>query len=359
MILLQQMLAISGMMLIGYFGGKKGVLNEKETKAVSWLVVNIANVALIIKAGLSDVSGISKQNFILVGCLAVAVYAALLLIAAVLPAVLKAKRGDRGIYRVMFVFSNIGFMGIPLLSALSGAEAVLYYTFFQLVFCVLIYTYGIVMIQKDAAYPEDAAGAAADKNAGAGTTAGDTAAAADKNAGAGRADAESVSAGDAETGAVTAGNRRKPWWRQMFNAGLIACMFSLVFFFCGVKLPGFVTTLLENLSGLTLPLSMIVIGQSFTGFHIKELFTDVRLILFSVIKLIVVPVAGLFLIRQFVANDAILILCMVVLSTPAGSMTAMMAQQYDGNFKLASKGVALTTLLSVATMPLVSLLTGI
>ena len=31
MILLQQMLAISGMMLIGYFGGKKGVLNENET----------------------------------------------------------------------------------------------------------------------------------------------------------------------------------------------------------------------------------------------------------------------------------------------------------------------------------------
>ncbi len=343
MILLQQMLAISGMMLIGYFGGRKGVLHERETKAISWLVVNIANVALILKAGVSDASGISRQNFILVGGLAVAVYAALLLIAAALPFLLRAKQGDRGIYRVMFVFSNIGFMGIPLLSALSGSEAVLYYTFFQLVFCVLIYTYGIVMIQKDAVDAGTKAGEEGVDDLGAGAKA--------REAGAG---AKAKAAG---AGSDVGGHR--PWWRQMFNAGLIACIISLMFFFGGVKMPGFVMTLLENLSGLTLPLSMIVIGQSFTGFHVKELFTDVRLILFSVIKLLVVPVAGLLLIRQFVSNEAILILCMVVLSTPAGSMTAMMAQQYDGNFKLASKGVALTTLLSVATMPVVSMLTGI
>lgn len=354
MILLQQMLAISGMMLIGYYGGKKGVLQENVTKAISWLVVDIANVALILKAGLSDGSGISRQNFILVGVLAVAVYAALLLIAAVLPAILGAKRGESGTYRVMFVFSNIGFMGIPLLSALCGAEAVLYYTFFQLVFCVLIYTYGLAMIRKDAAYMGDAGRAGVDANAGiTGSVRADVAGSSAENGHAGAEGSADRSAGS------TAGEQKKPWWRQMFNAGLIACIFSLIFFFCGVKMPSFVTTLLENLSGLTLPLSMIVIGQSFTGFRIKELFTDVRLILFSAIKLLVVPVAGLLLIRQFVSNEAILTLCMVVLSTPAGSMTAMMAQQCDGNFKLASKGVALTTLLSVATMPVVSMITGI
>ena len=49
---------------------------------------------------------------------------------------------------------------------------------------------------------------------------------------------------------------------------------------------------------------------------------------------------------------------MVVLATPVGSMTAMLAQQYDGDYEMASKGVALTTILSVATMPIVSVIVG-
>ena len=40
-------------------------------------------------------------------------------------------------------------------------------------------------------------------------------------------------------------------------------------------------------------------------------------------------------------------------------MTAMLAQRYEGDYELASKGVALTTLMSVVTIPLVSFLTGI
>ena len=47
---------------------------------------------------------------------------------------------------------------------------------------------------------------------------------------------------------------------------------------------------------------------------------------------------------------------MIMLATPVGSMTAMLAQEYDGDYETASRGVTLTTLLSVITMPVVSLL---
>ena len=43
-----------------------------------------------------------------------------------------------------------------------------------------------------------------------------------------------------------------------------------------------------------------------------------------------------------------------MLSTPVGSMTAMLAQEYNGDYGLASRGVAITTLLSVITIPIVS-----
>ena len=50
---------------------------------------------------------------------------------------------------------------------------------------------------------------------------------------------------------------------------------------------------------------------------------------------------------------------MVLLATPSGSMAAMLAMEYDGDYKGASEVIALTTLLSVVTMPLVSWLCGV
>ncbi|MBS7304031.1 MAG: AEC family transporter, partial [Lachnospiraceae bacterium] len=98
---------------------------------------------------------------------------------------------------------------------------------------------------------------------------------------------------------------------------------------------------------------------SMATIDIKKLFTDIRLLLFSVLKLVIVPVAGLFLLKLFIRDQMLLGVCMVMLATPVASMTAMLSQQYDGDYELASRGVALTTILSVATMPLVSIITGI
>ena len=104
---------------------------------------------------------------------------------------------------------------------------------------------------------------------------------------------------------------------------------------------------------------MMVIGASMATIDIKKLFTDVKLLLFSALKLIVVPIVGLFILKTFIQSEMILGVCMVMIATPVASMTAMLAQQYDGDYELASRGVALTTILSVITMPLVSIVTGI
>ena len=65
------------------------------------------------------------------------------------------------------------------------------------------------------------------------------------------------------------------------------------------------------------------------------------------------------IIKSFIHNEMLLGVCMVMIATPVASMTAMLAQQYDGDYELASRSVALTTILSVVTMPLVSVIVGI
>ena len=96
-----------------------------------------------------------------------------------------------------------------------------------------------------------------------------------------------------------------------------------------------------------------------TEFPIRELFTDVRLLGFSFIKMLVIPIAGMLIIRLFVHDPVLVGVSMVMLATPVGSLVAMIAQQNGADYTLASKGIALTTLLSIVTMPLVSLVMGI
>ena len=205
----------------------------------------------------------------------------------------------------MTIFSNIGFMGFPVISALYGNEALLYASVFLIPFNILIYTYGILALKSND------------------------------------------------------GEKEKLDLKKVLNIGVFSCFISIILSFVQLPIPSFVKTTVSMLSDLTAPLSMMVIGASMATIDIKKLFTDIRLLLFSVLKLVIVPVAGLFLLKLFIRDQMLLGVCMVMLATPVASMTAMLSQQYDGDYELASRGVALTTILSVATMPLVSIITGI
>lgn len=305
MIILQQMLALSAMMLIGYYCAKKGVLDKATTKKISWLVINVANVAVILQAGLDNKNEIPKEDMFLVAGIAVGTYAILLLLAWILPMALRVEKENYSVYRVMLVFSNIGFMGMPLIMAIAGGAAVLYATVFNFLFNILIYTYGIRCIKKGSEENE------------------------------------------------------KFRWKSLLNAGVISCIMAMVFFVTKVNLPSFVDSTLKNLSGLTAPLSMLVIGQSFTEFRLRELVTDVKLLIFAGIKMLLLPIIGLLFVKTMTSNSDILSVCLVMFATPVASMTAMLSQQYDGNYELASRGVALTTIISVITIPLVSAVVGL
>lgn len=305
MLLLQQMLAMFLMMLVGFFCGKIKALNQSSAKTLSWIVVNVANPAMVLASGMDNDEPVEMQKIVFVIGLSVLVYMVLMLLAMITPRMFRVRKNEAGVYKVMLIFSNIGFMGMPLLSALYGGESLLYVAMFFFPFNILIYTYGIhAMKKKDAV--------------------------------------------------------KEPFRIQsVFNIGVNTSILALIIYFARIPVPDFLVTATKSFNNITAPLSMLVIGLSFLNYNLKELFTDVRLLLFSAWKLLVLPIVGTFLIMQFVPDKMICCVCMIVLATPVGSMTAMLAQQYDGDYELASKGVALTTILSVITMPIVSTVLGL
>ena len=285
MLLLQQMVIFFLIMLIGYICRKVGVFGE-----------NIGNPALIIASGMNPETLENKAALLVTLAVALIFFAIMFVIAELIPRLLRADREDYGSYQVMTIFSNIGFMGYPLLDAMYGSEAVIHAAIFNLLYSVLIYTYGIRKMK-------------------------------------------------------TGGEREKLNLRQLLNVGVISCIIAVTLYISNLQVPALLEDTANRLGAITGPLSMLVIGDSLAQIRLKELFTDVRLLIFSALKLLLVPALLLWVLGFFITDPMFCGVCLVMTATPVGSMTVMLAQQYGGDYRLTSKGVALTTILSVATMP--------
>lgn len=308
MILLKQMLVLFIMMLVGVYCRKKGIFNDEANKRISSLVVNVANPALILSSSINQEAVIEGMEFVKTFILAWGMFGVLMVIAFFIPKILKADMKEYGTYRTMTIFSNIGFMGFPVIDALYGSEALLYATMFLIPFNVLIYTYGISVMKIHTSEDTPATGFQL---------------------------------------------------RKILNVGVISCVVALVIYLTKLPMPEVVENAVDSISSLTAPLSMMVIGDSLTKINLKKLFCNGRMLVFSAIKLLLIPIVGVSLIKLLGLNPLLTGVCMIMLATPVGSMNAMLAQEYGGDYELASQGVTITTLLAVVTMPLVSMLMGI
>lgn len=310
MILINQMLVFLLMMIVGVICRKINILNDDSVKAISGLVVNVANPAMILSAGISSESRVSIEGVIVIMTVYVIFFVAMVILSYPVNYLLRTKDSEKGAYAAMLAFSNLAFMGMPLVMAISGETALLYTSLSAFPFSIFLYTYGIHMIKKGAG----------------------------------------ASAGKMSAGSVVKG---------IFNVGVIICIISFALYLTGIQFPEPVTKTVDTLGSMTAPLSMIVIGYSIGGTGMKSLFTDVRLLVFSAIKLLAVPLGGMLIVMRFIDDPNILIVSFVAMSTPVANMTSMLAQHYGTNAEITSKGVALTTILSVITIPLNGMILGL
>ena len=88
----------------------------------------------------------------------------------------------------------------------------------------------------------------------------------------------------------------KDYLRKIFNIGVIACILGIFLYMTKVHVPD-VKRIPLILSGLTAPLSMMIIGDSMTKIDFRKMFKDYRLFVFAVIKLLIIPIAGVFILK--------------------------------------------------------------
>ena len=301
-LLLEQMLVLLAMMVTGFLAYRMKWLDRQSSNKITTLIVKVLNPMLIISSVMGDRPANSGdalgQDLLLAAC-----YFAFVIAAGYLYRGIRRydrKEGNR--YILMTAFSNLGFMGIPLVRAVYGPEYVIYIVIYLLIFNILAYTYGIWLAMG------------------------------------------------------MSGKTQSFSPILMVNSGFVICVIAVICFLAHVRLPGPVTTFCGYMGNAAIPLSMIVIGVSMAQADFKELFFDKDAYIYLFYRMLIVPAAGILLFRLLPFRTDVYQIFTLMISMPIATIAGMLAQEFGGQGTDTNKIILLSTIVSVVTIPLMSLI---
>lgn len=304
-VVFQQMLVIFLLIGTGFLIFRKGWCPQESSKYFSFLVTSVCNPAIMVASALDKNTTATRQDILITAGVAAVVYLVLIIAGYLLPVVLRVERDERKLYNMMTVYGNVSFIGIPVVSAVLGTSAVIYVTIFNLFYNVLIYTHGLFVLKPDQ------------------------------------------------------GGEKKASWKSFINIGTIAAVASIVIFWYGISLPTVLADSISYAGRCTTFLSMVVLGASLSQIRFREIFSVPRLYIFIAIRMVAFPILVTLVLKQFFSNEMMIQAVLLVIAMPVGNMPLMLANQYGMKCETLSKGILLSTMLSLVTITLVSLVGAI
>lgn len=290
-VILQQMVLMFIYMSIGYLLTKVKLIDAEGTKSISNLLLYVILPATILYSFSSSV-GTDKTLSVLYSVF----LGTVILLLAMLVAHLIFK--NNAVLNFSAAFSNAGFIGIPLINEVLGTDAVIYAAGMIAVLNVLQWTYG-----------------------------------------------QWILSGDRRTVSVKS---------VLGNPLLISFLLGLAIFVAQVHLPNLIMKALSGLNGMNAPVAMIILGVYLSEIKFREIFTDLRSWKCSFIRLIVIPVITAIVLR-FICHNEVIIgrSLMLAASAPIGANVAVYAKKLNKDYSLSVRGICLSTVLSIITIPMI------
>ncbi len=146
--------------------------------------------------------------------------------------------------------------------------------------------------------------------------------------------------------------------KAIFNPQVAVLVVALPLFFCRVTLssaPAIISKIISYLADMTAPLSMIILGMRFAVAPLKELFTDWKVYLGSIIKVLIFPLFICLVLLPFNLPSVLKITFIVLSGMPSATMTLNLSEIYGGDQKTAANTILLSTIFSIITIPVVML----
>ncbi len=295
-----QMITLFAIIAVGYVAKRIGAMTEQFDRMLSKLILNIALPGLIIGSVLTASELPTFQDILITFGISCLSFAVVILIAYIVTFALRIHVGNRGVFKFMLCFGNVGFIGFPVLSAIYGSDILIYATVFNLPFNVLVFTIGAWFLTQD--------------------------------------NTEDVKV------ATT--------WRTFLSPAIISCIIAIALALLEIHNVPVIGDAFATLGSLTTPAALLIIGSSLANMPAKELVGGPRLWTASLFRLLIIPLATWGIFHFFVTNPMILGTLVVISGMPVATNGTMLCYQYGGNTHTMAQGTFTTTVFSLISIPL-------
>ncbi len=306
----KQVIIIFGLIIIGFFMTKKVMLGEKGAKDMTTVLLYVVTPCVLLKSYRKPFDVSEAKQLVMAAIFTVLVH----IIAIVISTLVFSKKDTRLHYRVNIfssVYSNCGFMAIPLMSAAMGEIGVFYGSMYLAIFTVIYWVHGVYV--------------------------------------------------------CTGGDKKEISLKKCFlNPGFIGTAISMILFVTGVGVKEYtgpvqtvvntVYNIIDYMSDLNTPMAMIVLGYYLAKVNFAKVLKKPAIYIVSLLRLIVIPVLAIGLAFIMRLDPTVAKSVIIPAACPTATLATMFAARFNLDATYASEFVSFTTLLSIGTIPFVVML---
>ena len=305
-IIISQIFILAIVVLIGAIAARFKVLTPESKDMLSKVIFNIS-LPLMLFTNFLKLGATPRliANSMTVLAVSGIIILFLLVLGWTLTRIFKIKDREAAVFKTHSMFGNTIFLGFPLITALYGAEGLLYATMFQLISNILMWTVGVVVLSHGN------------------------------------------------------GVSWKKSILRVLNPNTIATLVGLIFFLFSIRLPEILVKPMSELGSANTWLSMLYIGAMLVFAKVGDLLKTKSIYILSLNRLIMAPaiLISIFYIFSNIAGLAPdkLVSSVIILeaSMPCMATVVIMAKEFGANDHLAVGNVFVSTIMSILTLPLV------
>jgi hypothetical protein len=294
-IVVRQVIVLFLVLLVGLYSKKRNIISADMVGKLSDLLLQVTQPLLIVSSFDFNFSEEMLRNAGLVLLLSLVIHLVSMLAGRFL--YLRWPERTRNVLKYITVFSNCGFMGLPVLDSIFGSIGIFYGALYSVPFQVLALSYGVMIFT-------------------------------------GRSDRDALK-------------------KILTHPILLSVAVGMLLFLLQIPLPDVVMQAVSMVGSMTTPLSMLIVGSLLAEVPVRELFRGKEIYYGSAVRLIVLPLLVYAMLSPLRLPKDVLHVCVILTAMPAAANAAIYSRKYGGDAGLASRCISISTILSVFTMPLI------
>ena len=292
---LMQIVILFIMITVGYVCSKRGILSPSTIKELSRFIIYVVTPCIIVESFHRPFDSSMLQKIGIICAAAVGAHVLNIILSRAL--IHDKEQNRRVVYQFATIFSNCGFMGLPLQHAILGSDGVFYGAIFIAIFNVFTWTYGFILMGSQGQKVETR--------------------------------------------------------KLLLNPGILGVTVGFIIFVTSFQIPYVLLVPIKSFAALNTPLPMVVVGYYLSQITSLRVLKDKNLVITQAVKLLASPLLVLLLVYLAGIRGMLLTSLVISASAPSAANTVIFSVLFNRDAKLAVTLVSLSTLLSLLTMPFV------